>query len=285
MTDAAEPAASDYDHRFHAANHADVWKHTCLLALLASVRRAQVAVVDTHGGHGGYRLPAQGEWNAGLGRLLDAVPPGASTASGAVDRYLGRVRRLAPDLPRSYPGSPRLTLDALSRTSRLRVHEIEPQALSALRAALAGDGRAQVVGGDGLAALDALPTADEVVVVIDPPFVAKAEWDTVADAVVRCVRAHPHARVFLWYPVKRWSRPRALQARLSAAGVPWVALDLVVTPMEVERSSLGGSGVLLVNAPSTAVAEMTTAGAVLGPLLATHDGRWSLVTSANGGAL
>ncbi|MCB9665013.1 MAG: 23S rRNA (adenine(2030)-N(6))-methyltransferase RlmJ [Alphaproteobacteria bacterium] len=266
----------DYDHAFHAANHADVWKHTALLAVLASLKRTPPLVFDTHGGRGRYSLAGTGEWTAGLGRLLEAVPAGHASGSAAVDRYLGAVRRLCPDVPRSYPGSPLLALDALPRNGRLRVHEVEPEALSELRQAVKGDGRAQVVGGDGLAALDGLPTKDPVLVVLDPPYVTKPEWPAAAEAVQRVHAARKDATVFLWYPVKRWSRPNTLHDTLREAGVPFVALELLVTPLELERRALAGSGVLLVGASLPAQGEILAAAPVLGPALATHDGRWQV---------
>jgi 23S rRNA (adenine2030-N6)-methyltransferase len=275
-------AELDYDHGFHAGNHGDVWKHVALLAVLASVRRGRVAVVDTHGGQGHHPLRATGEWTAGVGRLLDAFPTGSSTGSPAVDRYLSRLRRVAPDLPRAYPGSPRLVLDALGPTGRLRVHEIQEPVLAKLRAATTGDGRCQVVGGDGLAALTELPEADDVVVFVDPPFVAKDEWNAAADAVAGVWARRPEVLQLLWYPVKRFTRPDSLQARLRDAGVPFVALDLVVSPIEVERRALAGSGVLLVNCPESALVEIHGAAPVLGRRLATHDGRWSLRAQAAG---
>ena len=47
-----------YRHAFHAGNHADVLKHTVLLAILRHLlqKEAALMVIDTHAGAGLYRL-------------------------------------------------------------------------------------------------------------------------------------------------------------------------------------------------------------------------------------
>ena len=47
-----------YRHAFHAGNHADVLKHTTLLAVLRHMTQKETAlnVFDTHAGAGLYRL-------------------------------------------------------------------------------------------------------------------------------------------------------------------------------------------------------------------------------------
>ena len=257
--------ASDYDHRFHVGNHADVWKHVAWLALLAGLKREQLAILDTHAGRGGYALDRPGEWRDGVGRLLEAFPDGASTGSGAVDRYLARIRRHGPG---RYPGSPVLSIGAMGRADRLVAHELDPDAAKGLRRALDGDSRAAVREDDGFAA--AAGAEPGAVVLIDPPYVSPKDWTDASDAVVAAGRA----RVMLWYPIKRWTRPNALLARIAAAGVRSVALDLLVDP-DLKGSSLGGSGVVLVNAPPSVLVELAAAGPVLGPILGV-EGRWRL---------
>ncbi len=270
---------SDYDHGHHAGNHGDVWKHVALLALLAAAKRGQVRLLDTHAGRGEYMLPTAGEWRAGLGRLLSAFPEGASSGSGAVDRYLARIRKAGA--PRRYPGSPLLALDALGRRDRLVAVEAEPSTAEALRQRLASDPRAAVREGDGLAAAAApVPGEGQEIVIVDPPYVTREEWEAVAAAFVSGA-APPERQLLLWYPIKRWSRPNALLNRLRDAGVPYVAMDLVLTPLERAPKTMAGSGVLLVRAPRSVLVELHAAAPVLGPALATDDGRWSLRVTAS----
>lgn len=266
---------SDYDHRYHAGNHADVWKHVSWLAVLAAYKHERVRIVDTHSGRGTYKLAPTGEWTAGIGKLKELYPEGRSTGSGAVDRYLSRVYKAG----HPYPGSPVLTLGALGRNDRLVAYEQDPEVMKGLREALGGDPRVRPLQGDGWTApeLDGEPG----LALIDPPYVEKEDWTRVVDVVKRLRIARHHAMI--WYPVKRLSRPNALLQRLREEGVPYVALELLVTPLELEKRTLCGSGVILVDMPRSAAIEIHAAAAVLGEALATHDGRWSFRSVANHG--
>ena len=71
-----------YRHAFHAGNHADVLKHTVLIATLQYLteKDAALTVLDTHAGAGLYRL--DGDY--------------ASTSAEASD---GILRLVAPEVP------------------------------------------------------------------------------------------------------------------------------------------------------------------------------------------
>lgn len=271
----SEPTeTTDYDHGFHAGNHADVWKHVALLALINALRDHPIGVVDTHGGEGEYTLHGE-EWKAGIGRLLRRFGAGESSGAGAVDRYLARVRRAGEG---RYPGSPRLVLGSLPKTGRLRAHELQAPVAARLRARLADDDRAYVATGDGLTNILPLPRVSTPVVLIDPPFVSKDEWAQAAEAVAQAREAG--ARVMLWYPVKSWTRPNTLHNKLRELGVPFVAHDLLIRPIEEGSRSLAGSGVLWAGAPDGARIELHAAAAVLGPALS-NGADWSLRVTAH----
>lgn len=268
-----------YDHRFHAGNPGDVWKHVAWLAALAAHKHERVLVVDVHAGRGAYQLPRDGgEWTTGVARLWAAFPPGSSTGSGAVDRYLAKIGRG----PR-YPGSPALALTAMGRSDRLVAIEADPDTAGALRAELKPDGRVRVVHGDGWTVDPRSlgePADARQITLIDPPFSERTDWTAVVGATARAHAAG--SAVLLWYPVKRWSRPTAMLDGLREAGVPFVAVDLVHTPIELQPSGLAGSGVALVGMPRSVSVEVHAAAAVLGPVLATTAGRWFVRTTASG---
>ncbi|MDO9357604.1 MAG: 23S rRNA (adenine(2030)-N(6))-methyltransferase RlmJ [Polaromonas sp.] len=62
-----------YRHAFHAGNHADVLKHTTLIALMKYLTQKDTAltVIDTHAGAGLYRL--DGDYTETSGEALDGV--------------------------------------------------------------------------------------------------------------------------------------------------------------------------------------------------------------------
>lgn len=266
----------DYQHRFHAGNIGDVWKHCALVATLEALRSPDrpLHVIETHAGEGRYSLGPTGEHTEGVSRLR-ATPPSDSPA--AVSRYLELLDALADH--RSYPGSPVLTLALLRPQDRLVLHEIQADAGIALGRAI-DDPRASIVVGDGLAglgpALDAVPAEADVLVVVDPPWNQKPEWLAVPDALAAALTAHPRAKAFLWYPIKSLTRPNSMLQRLAAAGAGGTTVELITTPLELKRNRLNGSGVALFGAPAPLLSTLTAAVPALGTACATHDGRWSM---------
>src|SRR5215213_6791922 len=71
--DSYHPPMFSYRHAFHAGNHADVLKHTVLIATLDHLleKDAALTVVDTHAGAGLYRL--DGDYAGTSGEAADGV--------------------------------------------------------------------------------------------------------------------------------------------------------------------------------------------------------------------
>lgn len=271
---------SDYSHRFHAANHGDVFKHAVLLAVLSELTRAgrpPVCFVETHAGEGQYRLANTGEWTEGIARV-DAAPdlPALAEFRGALARA-GAAKRV-PHRGGDYPGSPRLALGALRPTDTAHLFEKDPAAAQALERALGHEPRARITRGDGYAGLSSvaahLTPGHTLFAHLDPPYTDKDEWTQVASAIQALRARHLEACAMLWYPIKSLTRPNALLADLRRHGVPGAAVELHVTPQEIKRNALHGSGVVLVGLNSTLVERASALAAALGPLMATHDGRW-----------
>ncbi len=61
-------------------------------------------------------------------------------------------------------------------------------------------------------------------------------------------------------------------------------MELLITPLALERQNISGSGVVLVNAPVGALANLHAAAPALGAAMATHEGQWSLHTTAHDGS-
>jgi 23S rRNA (adenine2030-N6)-methyltransferase len=264
-----------YSHQFHAGNVGDVWKHTVLTALVAALVRSgkRLHVVETHAGAGRYVLGPTGEWTEGIGKLWAAPPP----APEAITRFLG----LVPVSPtRLYPGSPQLTLALLGRDDRASFFELERDTCDQLLTTVAGDPRAEVHLGDGLAALPEVlrgaPADEELLVVIDPPYSLKEDWNTIPAALVAAHAQRPNTRFLLWYALKSYTRPNAMLQRLAKTELTGVTLELITTPLELQKNRLNGSGVLLVNAPEEVIVEASAAAPVLGRLCATHAGRFTV---------
>jgi 23S rRNA (adenine2030-N6)-methyltransferase len=261
----------NYRHAFHAGGFADVIKHIVLVRILTYLhdKPAAFRVIDTHAGAGIYDLGGEearrgGEWLTGIARLMQAR---FSESTGElVKPYLDIVRAFNPQRELvAYPGSPLIARALLRPQDRMVACELEPQARKHLIDALRRDSQARVVDLDGWVALPAFvpPKERRGLVLIDPPFEAKDEFERLAAGFAAAFAKWPTGIYLLWYPVKsRRSAEelaRHVAARTEAAiGVgKCLRLEFSVGP-QVADGALTSTGLLIVNPPWTLGAELRT---------------------------
>ncbi|MCB1559828.1 MAG: 23S rRNA (adenine(2030)-N(6))-methyltransferase RlmJ [Xanthomonadales bacterium] len=245
----------NYRHAFHAGNHADVLKHSLLLALVAALRRkpAPIYVLDTHAGRGSYSLVGDeatrsGEAMAGVHRLLGSVPQ-----SQPLRDYLHELAAFDASMPmQHYPGSPCLLQAVLGAEDRMASCELHPEEAAALKSRLSGDVRIAIHQRDGYEAIRALlpPKFARGLVLIDPPYEAReAEFDRVLFSLEQILSRWATASVAVWYPIK--SRATVRSFLRAASQLPsraaWNAQLMIRADSSVLR--MNGSGMLLLNPP------------------------------------
>src|SRR3984957_16666819 len=200
----------NYRHAFHAGNFADVIKHIVLVRILTYLQEKQTPfrVIDTHAGAGVYDLTGEeaarsGESLTGIARIMQARF--SETTLPLVLPYLDIIRAFNPqrDL-QSYPGSPLIARALLRPQDRLTACEVEPKARKQLIEALRRDTQARVVDLDGWTALPAFvpPKERRGLVLIDPPYEQKNEFERLAEGFTEAFAKWPTGSYVLWYPVK-----------------------------------------------------------------------------------
>jgi 23S rRNA (adenine2030-N6)-methyltransferase len=259
----------NYRHAFHAGGFADVVKHIVLVRILTYLQDKQAAfrVIDTHAGAGLYDLTSDearrgGEWLTGIARVMQARF--SETALPLVKPYLDIVRAFNPqrDLT-AYPGSPLIARALLRPQDRLTACEVEPNARKSLIGALRRDAQARVVDLDGWTALPAFvpPNERRGLVLIDPPYERKDEFERLAAGFAEAFAKWPTGSYLLWYPVKS-RRATDLLARhvaeLAGASAPLgkcLRLEFSVAPQSA-GAGLASAGILIVNPPWTLAGEL-----------------------------
>lgn len=168
----------NYRHAYHAGNFADVVKHIILTRIVLYMQRKDhgFRVIDTHAGIGRYDLKGTeagktGEWQSGIGRLLEAKLD--TDVAGLIQPYLDIVRAENPDgAIRHYPGSPLIVRHLLRKQDRLSALELHPDDARLLAELFEGDVQVRVTQLDGWLALGAhLPPKEKRgLILVDPPF-------------------------------------------------------------------------------------------------------------------
>src|SRR5947209_13988542 len=200
----------NYRHAFHAGGFADVIKHIVLVRMLTYLQEkpAPFRVIDTHAGAGLYDLTGDeasrsGEWLTGIARVMQARFTDQTAA--LVTPYLDIVRAFNPRAELvAYPGSPLIARALLRPQDRMTACELAPVPRKELIDALRRDTQARVVDLDGWVALPAFvpPNERRGLVLIDPPFEAKDEFDRMASGFAAAFAKWPTGSYLLWYPAK-----------------------------------------------------------------------------------
>ena len=237
----------NYRHAFHAGGFADVIKHIVLVRMLTYLQEKQAPfrVIDTHAGAGRYDLTGEearrsGEWLTGIARVMQARF--SENALPLVTPYLDIVRAFnAPGKLEAYPGSPLIARALLRPQDRLTACEIESGARRQLIDALRRDSQARVVDLDGWTALPAFvpPNERRGLVLIDPSFEQKDEFETLADGFAEAYAKWPTGSYLIWYPVKS-RRATDTLARLVAGAAATSKPAGKCLRLEFSRRAAGG---------------------------------------------
>lgn len=260
----------NYRHAYHAGNFADVLKHLVLVHVISYLARKEKGfrVVDTHGGIGVYDLGGMeagktGEWQQGIGRLIDGSTADHETLrrDPSVATYLDAVLAFNP-LPvsgaarpelGSYPGSPALARHLLRPQDALLVNELHPDDYIELKAHFARDRQTTVLNLDGwLVVKSALPPKERRgVVLIDPPFEVAGEFGRMVKALSEGARRFATGVYVLWYPIKDVAAVRRFKRDLTALGLgSTIAVELSThTASGKDSTGLAGTGLIVHNPP------------------------------------
>ena len=263
-----------YRHAFHAGNHADVLKHTALMAILQHLTQKDTAllVVDTHAGAGLYRLDGDyaqtsGEADEGLLRLAakpdtpqtagKKAPAGAASASqtkpteraAALQAYLDMVASFnAKGRHRVYPGSPFIIHQLLREQDRLKLFELHPTDARTLLAnigQLNAGRQIEVFDQDGFEGLKKFlpPPSRRALVLCDPSYEIKSDYPRVVTMVSEALQRFATGTYLVWYPLiprpESHDLPRKLKNLAIKAGKSWLNASLNIKSNKLGKDAAG----------------------------------------------
>ena len=264
-----------YRHAFHAGNHADVLKHTVLIATLDHLleKEAALTVVDTHAGAGLYRLDGDyagtsGEAAEGILRLLSekkapaapapaaksatkkvAAPEAEGPLADAIARYLSVIHDFNPKGgARIYPGSPFIVQHLLRDHDKLKLFELHPtdaRTLDANIAQLEAGRQIAVLREDGFGSATKFlpPPSRRALVLMDPSYEIKSDYGRVLDFAAEALKRFATGTYAIWYPIiprpEAHDLPRRLKTLATKAGKPWLHATLTVKSSKLTTTPTG----------------------------------------------
>ncbi|MBX9817122.1 MAG: 23S rRNA (adenine(2030)-N(6))-methyltransferase RlmJ [Burkholderiaceae bacterium] len=271
-----------YRHAFHAGNHADVLKHTVLLAVLRYMTQKETAlnVFDTHAGAGLYRLDGDyaktsEEAAEGFLKLVATKPkqPFAPALQDYVDMVAGFNNGERWSV---YPGSPFIIQSLLRERDKLKLYELHPtdtKTLTANVAQLEAGRQVAILREDGFEGLKKFlpPPSRRALVLCDPSYEVKNDYGRVLDMIADALLRFATGTYAVWYPIiprpEAHDLPKRLKTMANKAGKSWLHATLTVKSSkltqdaqgEVVRPGLPASGMFLINPPHTLKAQLKDA--------------------------
>ena len=270
-----------YRHAFHAGNHADVLKHTVLLAILRHMtQKDALNVFDTHAGAGLYRLDGDyaktsAEAADGFLKLIASKPekPFAPALQDYIDMVAGFNNKGQWGV---YPGSPFIIQSLLSGRDKLKLYELHPtdtKTLSANIAQLEAGRQVTILREDGFEGLKKFlpPPSRRALVLCDPSYEVKHDYARVHAMISDAMLRFATGTYAVWYPIiprpEAHDLPKKLKTLANKAGKSWLGATLTVKSSkltqdaegEVVRPGLPASGMFIINPPHTLKAALKEA--------------------------
>ncbi|MBL0941884.1 MAG: 23S rRNA (adenine(2030)-N(6))-methyltransferase RlmJ [Alphaproteobacteria bacterium] len=245
----------NYRHIYHAGNFADVVKHYILSLIMQKMheKEASFCAIDTHAGIGLYDLKAQEvektlEYQSGIQKLFDS--PSVEASFEAYLKIIARYNHGHDQLV-CYPGSPYILQAFLRKQDRLRLSELHPQDYDTLQQQFKHDPQVEVFHQSGYVSLKSLlpPPERRGVILIDPPFEKREEFDHLLKGIVDAYKRFATGIYLIWFPLKNSENVKKFYANLKALHIPKILCVEFYTNKNEASFKLSGSGLIMINPP------------------------------------
>lgn len=253
-----------YRHSYHAGNHADLIKHLVQTLLIENLKcqNQPFVYIDTHSGGGLYDLSDEqanktGEYKDGIAKL---VLRGFNKSMPKP--YTEMVMALNADQPklRFYPGSPLIAQKLLRKQDQIKLFELHNAEAENLFNNMQGDARVKIFNQNGFDSLAGIlpPEQNRGLVLIDPSYEVKQDYQDLVDAVSAALAKWPQGIFAIWYPVLGKARDQSQMLLEHFAKAASGNLLLAELAVEAQQQEFGmhGSGMAVFNAPENLQAEI-----------------------------
>lgn len=253
-----------YQHAYHAGNLADLHKHALLAWMLdyLTAKPKPLTYMETHAGRGLYDLSGPeaaktGEAAAGIGRALaqNWLP-----ADHPLRQALDHIRDLHG--PSAYPGSPLIARYFLRPEDEAHLAELHPAEYAAL-SEVARFAHLHKQDGFSLAKAVCPPTPRRGLMLIDPSYEIKSDYDEIARHIAQISRKWNVGVIALWYPILADDRHKPMLAALREAHPDALSSQVRFAAVRPGHGMIG-SGMFVLNAPYGLADEAARLESVLG---------------------
>ena len=241
-----------YQHSYHAGCMADVHKHALLSVLLTNLiqKERPLSYIETHSGRGIYDLDSEesqktGEAEQGIKALQRA---------GRFPKDHPYMRTLLAVQSRRgktiYPGSPAFAKEILRPQDNLYLMELHPQEIKYLHRHFREE-NVHIHFRDGYEGALAIapPKARRGLILIDPSYEVKTEYQDCVTFIEKLHQKWPQAVIALWYPMLEAGYYKGMVRALNQLPFPRREHRSFQYTHPKDVSGLFGTGLYILNTP------------------------------------
>ncbi len=249
-----------YRHGFHAGNAADVIKHFTLLYVLDYLKKKDknFVFIDAHAGAGKYLISdpymqKNKEYLLGITKIFKI-----KNNEIFLKNYLDLIKILNPNSKiEVYPGSSWLAAQSLRQNDRLHFFELHSNEFLNLNNNFKDDSRITIEKEDCYQKLIKIipPKEKRAVILIDPSYELKDEYDKVTKLVSSCYKKFPLGIYIIWYPVLKNKKSEGFIKNFLELSFK----NLTHIEMVTDKTDKGmqGSGLFIINTPYSIVKDVS----------------------------
>lgn len=241
-----------YRHSFHAGNFADLLKHIVLVEIFEHLLQKDkpFEYIDTHSGAGLYNLKSADaqklqEHAGGISRLNSKEFP-------ELARYFEVVNSFNPTGGLMfYPGSPSFAKFFLRPQDRAWLYELHPKDYQSLRKNMADRKTMRVQQQDGFGGLNSIlpPTAKRGLVLIDPSYEIKSDYEELVKHLVNAHKKFSHGIYAIWYPVISRKTIDKMERNIIKSGITNIQRFELGIAEDSDERGMTAAGMIVINPP------------------------------------
>jgi len=241
-----------YKHGFHAGNHADVFKHICLIYFLKSIKKSynSIVCIDTHAGGGVYNLSHEymkknKEYLTGISKI-----EGFKTEDPYLRLYLKTIKNINESSKiKFYPGSPKLIQFLTDRKDELHFIELHNNEFIELKKNFSKFSNIKIIKNDGFSFFNekSINAEKKGLVLIDPSYEIKDDYKKVISFVKKNHLIFENKIVIIWYPLINRENTKDFIDQFKKTGIKDILRIELPIENDKEEKGMTGSGLIVFN--------------------------------------
>jgi 23S rRNA (adenine2030-N6)-methyltransferase len=246
----------NYRHSYHAGNFCDVYKHNIIIYIIEYLlnKSTAFAIIDTHSGCGLYNLNEISSIKTG--EFIDGVQKIWGDKDSQIEivaTYIEILKQYNENNLNIYTGSPVICSKMLRKIDAHYLNELHPEDYLYLKNNMPKNTNIKNIDGYMmLKSILPLTKYKRSLVIIDPPFEDKSEFQNIADIIRYSLTRSGNSIYCIWYPIKDNDDHKIFYNNINNLNLPKEKLltcEFYRKSKPDKPNELLGCGIMIINPP------------------------------------